>query len=387
MSTPEKLLQLLFWLLVLQCCVISISIAAASVLLAFSLTTMLALVILRKQWIVPPTPLDAAFIAYITIEIVTMLLSVHQMDALKNMKRLLLIAIVYGVLASCKSREKIVTAVRLIAVIVGILSLVEIVLYVHNGNSRLFLFQHYMTTGGLKMIVALMLIPFVLSPELKFWERSFFGVSLLPIILALVLTNTRSAWLGFIAGILVMSFMKYRKLLYALIAVIILFFLVAPQNQIDRAKSIVDPTHPNNIGRIMMWKTGMAMWKDRPIFGFGDIDLYSTYSLYRTPGVDEPAGHLHNIYIHLLVTLGAVGFVIVMFLFYRIGKEELTIYTHHKDDALVRSVSLGSTAIFSGFLVNGIFEWNFGDHEIMVFLWFTVGLCLASKNLATIERV
>lgn len=387
MSTPEKLHQLLFWLLLLQCCVISISIAAASLLLAFSLMTILALVIIRKRWIVPSTPLDAAFIAYIIIEIVTALLSVNQMDAFKNMKRLLLIPIVYGVLASFNNREKILTAVRFIAITVSILSLVEIVLYVHDGNSRLFVFQHYMTTGGLKMIVALMIIPFVLSPELKVRERSLFGISLLPIVLALVLTNTRSAWLGFIAGILVMSFVQYRKLLYVLIAAIILFFLVAPQNQIDRAKSIVDPTHPNNIGRIMMWKTGLTMWQDRPVFGFGDIDLYETYSTYRTPGIDEPAGHLHNIYIHLLVTLGAAGFLVVMFLFYKIVKVELHTVIHNKNDAIVRSVSLGSLAVFSGFLINGIFEWNFGDHEIMVFVWFTVGLCLASKNLITSEHV
>jgi hypothetical protein len=32
--------------------------------------------------------------------------------------------------------------------------------------------------------------------------------------------------------------------------------------------------------------------------------------------------------------------------------------------------------------VHGLFEWNFGDHEIAVLLWFTVGLALVAQRLA-----
>lgn len=46
------------------------------------------------------------------------------------------------------------------------------------------------------------------------------------------------------------------------------------------------------------------------------------------------------------------------------------------------SVSLGALGVFVGFLVAGLFEWNFGDHEIMTLVWATVGLSLASGRLS-----
>ncbi len=36
---------------------------------------------------------------------------------------------------------------------------------------------------------------------------------------------------------------------------------------------------------------------------------------------------------------------------------------------------------YAGFHVNGLFEWNFGDAEIAMLLWMTVGLALASKSI------
>lgn len=377
MITTSRLHTILYWFILLQCCVISISIAAASLLLAFTLVAMLVLVVQHRRWPFRRTPLDVAFIAYIAIEFVTAFFSVEPLEALKNTKRLLLIGIVYAVATTFTARERIIVAMRCIAVVIGVLSLVEIFSYYHSGGGRLHLFQHYMTTGGLKMIVGLLLVPFFLSSGIAKNDRGLFFSSFVIILLALVLTNTRSAWLGFVAGVIVISALQYRKMLFVLVGLIFVFFLFAPEQQIDRAKSIVDLSHPNNIGRVKMWTTGLEMWKDKPFFGFGDIDLYSSYSRYRTPDIDEPAGHLHNTFIHLLVTMGAVGFVVVMFLFYKIVRMEFDVFSHHKQDPIVRSVALGAMAVFAGFLMNGIFEWNFGDHEIMVFVWFTVGLSLA----------
>lgn len=377
MITTERLHTILYWLILLQCCVISVSIAAASLFLGLSLVVILILAVQIRRWPFHPTPLDVAFLAYLAIEFVTAFFSVEPMEALKNTKRLLLISIVYAVATTFATRQRVMTALRVIAVVVGVLSLVEIFFYYHNGGGRLHLFQHYMTTGGLKMIVGNLLIPFFLSADIAKNDRRLFFGSFITIIVALLLTNTRSAWLGFIVGVIVISVLQYRKLLFVLGGLILAFFLFAPEQQIDRAKSIVDLSHPNNVGRVKMWTTGLEMWKDKPIFGFGDIDLYSSYSRYRTPGIDEPAGHLHNIFIHLLVTIGAVGFVVVMFLFYKIVRMEYDVFSHNKHDVIARNVALGAMAVFAGFLMNGMFEWNFGDHEIMVFVWLTVGLSLA----------
>lgn len=382
MILTEKIKIYLYWFLILQVCLISISIAASSVMLSLIVTSMVILFFVEKKWILPRTAVDIAFLSYCAIEFITAINSAEQFDAFKNSKRLLLILIVYGVVISFDTKEKVLRAVQYLSGTVALLSIVEIIFYFIEAEERLFIFQHYMTTGGLKMIISLMVLPFVLSTDTGKKERLFFLVVFVPTLIALVLTNTRSAWLGLVFGIIVMSVLFYRKLFGLLVIAIILFFLFAPAHQTDRAKSIVDFSNSTNVGRFNMWTTGIRMWKDKPILGFGDIDLYKTYLTYRTPTGDEPAGHLHNNYIHLLVILGAAGLMTVLFLFFMILKTEYKIFLFNRADPFLRNISLGAISVFSGFMVNGVFEWNFGDHEIMVFVWFSVGLCLAVEKIA-----
>ncbi len=384
--THNKFSGILYWLLLGQICLISLSIAAASVLLAGTVLLLVVWSITDRKIILLRTPYDYAFAAYFTLELISAVLSDDKAEAFKNLKRFFLVLNVYAVALSFDSKKKSESGIKIISATIALLSVVEIVLSVNLGKDRLSVFQHYMTTGGLKMIVSLLLMPFVFAEETRKRDRLFFVGTLIPILLSLLLTNTRSSWLGFLAGMAVVGGLYYKKLLGGLVALVVVFFFFAPQNQIDRAKSIVDLEHPNNVGRVKMWTTGIEMWKDKPIFGFGDIDLYEPYSRYRTPGIDEPAGHLHNNYIHLLVTLGVGGFAVVMFLFFKIVQTQYLIFARNKSNAFPRNISLGALAVFAGFLVNGFFEWNFGDHEIMVFVWFTTGLCLTLNSITKTEN-
>jgi len=46
---------------------------------------------------------------------------------------------------------------------------------------------------------------------------------------------------------------------------------------------------------------------------------------------------------------------------------------------LAAGVRLGVTAALAGFLVAGLFEWNFGDEELLYHLYTLVGLAWASR--------
>lgn len=381
MMRTDTLISVLYWAVVAQVSLISISIAASSLLLGVIVLGLLVLLLTDRRPLFRATGIDAAVAAYIAVEFLSAFFSDQSWDALRNAKRLLLITIVYATAVSFTDTRKIIRALAVFIGSVSLLSVAEIVLYYVNSNERLFVFQHYMTTGGLKMIVALLLLPFMLDPEMKKRDRIAAAVAFLPVLAALVLTNTRSAWLGLLFGIMVMSLLRFRKLVIAAAVAVLLFFQFAPERQVSRALSIVDLNHPSNISRINMWSTGLRMWQDRPLLGFGDIDLYDIYLTYRTPTGDEPAGHLHNNYIHLLVTIGIIGLAVVLFLFYRILRMEYRIFSNKDGEALSRTIALGAIAVFSGFMVNGIFEWNFGDHEVMVFIWFTVGLTVSAGRL------
>lgn len=147
--------------------------------------------------------------------------------------------------------------------------------------------------------------------------------------------------------------------------------------KLNRLASIIDPYHETNIERLHLWRTGFKILADYPLIGVGDIDLGKIYSEYKPEYVKENYGHLHNNYIHFLVILGITGFIIVVYLLYSIFALNLKIYKQLKDIPFSSSYSLGTLGAFTGFLVSGLAEWNFGDQEIITMVWFTLGLNIA----------
>jgi hypothetical protein len=145
----------------------------------------------------------------------------------------------------------------------------------------------------------------------------------------------------------------------------------------SRLTSIFDPYQPSNTTRLALWSAGWKIFKDYPLFGIGDIDLAFLYREYKNKYDKEIQGHLHNNYIHILVTLGAFGFLVVMFLLLEILFLNFRIYTSLKSVPFASSFSLGVIGSFIAFLIAGLTEWNFGDHEIITMIWFMLGMNFA----------
>ncbi|MDP2365381.1 MAG: O-antigen ligase family protein, partial [Ignavibacteria bacterium] len=154
-------------------------------------------------------------------------------------------------------------------------------------------------------------------------------------------------------------------------------FVTHVESKQSRLLAIFDPYHPANANRISFWRAGIKMFKDNPIFGVGDIDLGNLYRQYKRPFDKEIQGHLHNNFFHVLATLGLFGLLAVIYLFLKIILIDIKIFKAVKDKPFIASYALGSFAAFCGFLVSGLTELNFWDHEITTLIWFTLGLNIA----------
>jgi O-antigen ligase len=391
MTFPEPLpanhfsLQLgnvVFAFLILAIVGLTFSIAVSSIGLTLAIAGWIAASFHERKWLIEKTSLDYFFVAYIVVELLSSALAVYKWDSFINSKRLLLISVVYLVARYVTTEKKAVLFVSLLTGVTALLSVIELFNYFELHPERLFLFQHYMTTGGIKMIVLLLLLPFLLHRETPKCFRVFGLLSAIPTLLALVLTFTRSSWLGLLGGCITIGILKNKYVIPILLLVVILFLLFAPFPLRERAYSIVDPNHPNNIGRVHMWTTGIKIFIDHPIIGVGDSDLHRIYDRYRSPGDIEPGGHLHDNFLMWLVTLGIVGCIVLISLFVKVLSLELSAFRGLKEYWLEGSLALGALAVFVGFHINGLFEWNFGDQEIIILFWFTVGITLAAQRLS-----
>jgi O-antigen ligase len=137
----------------------------------------------------------------------------------------------------------------------------------------------------------------------------------------------------------------------------------------------------SNRSRIRMIETGWRMFRDYPVCGTGDGEMHAMYREYVPDAIKDEGGHLHNTYVHVLATHGAIGFSAMLALFFGMARMFWSTWKRNKlRDAGI--VALGAMAAFAGFLVNGFAEYNFGDHEIVLILWLITGLVSASAETA-----
>jgi len=149
----------------------------------------------------------------------------------------------------------------------------------------------------------------------------------------------------------------------------------------SRLLSIFDPYNPSNFNRLAFWEAGIRMFKDHPVFGVGDIDLANLYRQYKHPWNKEIQGHLHNNFFHVLATLGLFGLMSVCFLFFMYIRISFKVYKERISVPFASSLALGVIGSFCAFLVSGLTELNFWDHEIATLIWFLFGLNFALYKL------
>lgn len=149
----------------------------------------------------------------------------------------------------------------------------------------------------------------------------------------------------------------------------------------SRLSSIYDPYHPSNIERMNQIKVAFRIFQNYPIFGVGNIDFNELYKKYREPFDKYTYGHLHNNYTHILATLGIFGFVIFILLLIKIFFIHIETIRISQNKNFYNVLAKGLFAAFIGICTSGLFEYNFGDHEIATMLWFTVGLSLTIQKL------
>lgn len=367
----------------------TLSIAAMNIAYGAAALLWVGRMVLRRENELPRTPFDYYFLAFIAAEALATIFAHNTSQSLLYMyRRVTLLPVLYLVVASIRSPR----SLRLLfgtfltsLLFVALWSLRSIV--IHFGDFIMFQrrlqdFQMYMTAGGMMMIGMLLLLPFTVHPHTPTKVRWLALASLVPIGINLLFTFTRSSWLGFLTGAVVIGAFRAKKLFLPLVITVVAVVMLASPEMRERMSSTFNPYHYNNISRLQMWTTGVRIFLDNPIVGVGDIGIEQVWPMYAPPDW-KPAGHLHNNLIMWAVTLGSIGLIVLIALFVKIWIVVRQIEKRLHGDWFGGSVALGALAVLAGFHVNGLFEWNFGDAEIIIIVWTIVGFALAANNVIT----
>jgi len=187
--------------------------------------------------------------------------------------------------------------------------------------------------------------------------------------LALLLSKTRSAWIGVVCGLGVLAAIRRPRLLLFLPGVLGLFVLVSPRTVLDRL-TISDASSRD---RYYMWQAGLDMIMDKPIFGQGTGMILAVYPKYRWQGAPNPnAPHLHNNFVQIAAERGLPCLVFLGWILYLLGREAWRVREVSRYGPLVLAV-LATT------LSSGMFEYTLGDSEILMLVLLLSALPFSTR--------
>jgi len=216
------------------------------------------------------------------------------------------------------------------------------------------------------------------------------------ILLGLVVSQSRGAWLAAIVMVIVACLLNRDVRFYKQLAVIyfsIGLCFLSPALR-ARAFSITKTTYEPNAERLEMWRAGAHMIKDHPLLGVGTGTMTLVSPHYQSEKQHlayGPWGHLHSAYINSAAERGLLGLAafltfIVVLAFelwegYRLSLTE----TDDENRMIILTGLLGLV----GWLVAGFTEAINHDSNVLMMFYFVMGLALAASRdlLKNLKRV
>ena len=224
----------------------------------------------------------------------------------------------------------------------------------------------YMTYAGLLLVLVLLLGSRGLSGGRRGARFADAAVAVAGA-LAMALTLTRGAYVGLAIGLLAVLLAARPRLAFAAPFAVALFFILMPLAVRDRLMSVTNPKDVTMNDRVAMWKAGGAMIAERPLFGVGPERVKALYPAYRVPGWVEPRpGHLHNNVVMIAAETGipsALAYLAFVGTFF-LGAVRIVRRAPRGDPA--RGIALGAIGAMAALFAAGMFEYNFGDVEVLM---------------------
>ncbi|MDF2671868.1 MAG: hypothetical protein K0R09_133 [Clostridiales bacterium] len=159
-------------------------------------------------------------------------------------------------------------------------------------------------------------------------NRGFYKYITILFVIALSLTGSRGAYIGFLAGLPVYYFLNKDKrdsvfLIFITIPIIILTFMPP---QASNIKNITGHLLDRSIvTRDMIWDGCLDMIKMKPIKGWGLFGILESGANFIS--YDGLVYHAHNTWINFIATLGIVGLSIYMYMKFYLFKSLWVLYT------------------------------------------------------------
>jgi len=427
-----RLLRLQLGFLAATAVTCPVSIFAAQVFFGLAALTY-ALRLFRSETSYTRLALDAPLLAFAVWTLLSAAFASDPLAAHQSAKKLVLFVLFYVAVDTCTSagaREGAVNAALLGALALALESIVQFFFLGYDTLNRRppgFL-GHYMTAAGVEatalvlatavvvfsdratrprwrdalplglVVAALLVLTLTEGASASIWPRRLFVAALgaagawlalrtadrglQGLVLAfgtagactwaLVLSQTRNAWLGAVFGLAAVLVLRAPRALLLLGAGLVVLLASRP----DRVVARLTFTDASSIDRYFMWQAGVDMVLDRPVFGLGPGMIQRAYPGYRWEGAPNPQQpHLHDNVLQVAAERGLPALAFWIWMMAAWLGAALRETRHGR-----RFEGPAAFGVLTTLLVAGVFEYNFGDSEVLMFTLVAAALPFAARR-------
>ncbi len=349
------------------------SIAAAEGLLALAFAAWIGTLVANREPVTVP-PMFWPLVAYAAVTLVSVSFSLDPPASISASRQLLLfltVPVVYRLARGARANT-LLTIILTIGALSAILGVVQYGVLGYDNLARRVhgSLGHWMTYSGL-----LLLITAAASARLMFdrEQRTWTALIMPALIVAIIVSFTRSAWVGTCAAVAVLFALKDFRLV-AIVPVLIATVLaivvsIAPAALVGRFYSVVNLKDPTSSDRISMLKAGSRIVRDRPLTGVGLDAIKRVYPEYRdAAALQKDQSHLHNVPMQIAAERGLPALAVWLWFVVALLGQTLAEFRRGRN----RALAAAAVASIVGMLAAGLFEYNFGDSEfLLLFLVLT----------------
>lgn len=387
MLNKEKVIEYCNQLMVVGLIIYSLSAVTStsgiSIGIILTLIAWLCRMSLLKRIELQNIPLNLPIFIFLGISILSLLnshLLLLSFDRLRSIIEKILLY--YLVINGIKNERQIKWLIALLLITTALLASYElgILIFSHAPERFLELSTDRALGACLGMVIPIGVSWLLVSSSWRY--RIGLGCCLILMIICLIFTSTRGAWLGILAALTFIGLVKERGIFIWVISLIIIFFLRGPKYEIERAANIFNPDA--NIKRIYLWQSALSLMKEHPFLGNSPGGFQLLHKKYLP---NDKIGkeinhygyaHAHNIYLHTAAETGLTGLLILIWLLvsalrsiWRISKR----INHTWSQAL----TIGILASLIDFIVHGLVDYTLAG-KTGYLLWFLLGIAHIERN-------
>jgi len=359
-----------------------ISISATEGFLALALIVLLILIIQKKRRFSFPAFFWPLLI-YAGLSLVASILSVNPEMSLKDSRDLLLflvVPLVYTAVAKKKDLDLVVWAILASALASSLYSFYYYFFMASPGERVKGFMGHYMTQAGLLLLFGSLALGMVFFGRGKM--RILWGAGFCLAAAALVMTLTRSGWIGLAVGLSIILLLWKPKTLILVPVLAGLVFIVSTETVKKRALSIFSLRGASNRERVQYFNAGIKIIGDYPLFGTGPdtVDMVFQNPKYGLGEIAKRNVHLHNNFIQIAAERGIVALAAwAAFIVWAFAQLLKLVTNKANPKSLPDPLAAGGLAALAAFVVAGLFEYNFGDSEVVTLLLLILTLPLIPR--------